>query len=101
MEGLKKVPAKLVMLAVALVIVIACAAAMDVFRVDAERTRTEEIRKAVIDACIQCYALEGSYPPSLEYLEKHYGLMLNRDEYYYYYEVFASNVMPTVEVYKK
>lgn len=47
---------------------------------------------------IQCYASEGSYPPSLEYLEANYGLQLNRDRYLYYYEIFAANVIPDIRV---
>ncbi|HHW23813.1 MAG TPA: hypothetical protein GXX26_13200 [Clostridiaceae bacterium] len=59
------------------------------------------IKEAIERACVQCYALEGSYPPDLEYLKDHYGIMLDHDRYYYYYEIFASNVMPVVEVYEK
>ncbi len=47
---------------------------------------------------IQCYASEGSYPPNLEYLETHYGLLLKKERYGYYYEVFASNVLPDIRV---
>jgi len=89
------------MLAVALVTALVCMACMDSFWNNAKSSQTEDMRKAILDACVQCYALEGSYPPDLEYLEKHYGLMLDRDDFYYYYEVFGSNVMPTVEVYRK
>jgi len=50
---------------------------------------------------IQCYASEGSYPDDLYYLEENYGLILEEDKYTYFYEVFASNVMPEVKVYIK
>ncbi|MGI6124142.1 MAG: hypothetical protein ACOYIG_08135 [Acetivibrionales bacterium] len=65
---------------------------------DAEPDR---IKQAIERACIQCYALEGSYPPDLEYLKENYGLIINDDKYFYYYEIFASNVMPYVEVYER
>lgn len=61
----------------------------------------ERIKEAIERACVQCYAIEGSYPPNLDYLMNHYGIILNNDRYFYYYEIFASNVMPTVEVYEK
>lgn len=61
----------------------------------------DRIKEAIESMCIQCYALEGSYPPDLEYLKEHYGLILNDDAYFYYYEIFASNVMPYVEVYER
>ncbi len=50
---------------------------------------------------VQCYATEGSYPKDLAYLEKNYHLILKRDKYEYFYEVFASNVAPTIHVIKK
>ncbi len=61
----------------------------------------ERIKEAIERACVQCYAIEGSYPPNLEYLKNQYGIILDYDRYFYYYEIFASNVMPTVEVYEK
>lgn len=47
---------------------------------------------------IQCYASEGSYPPDLDYLVTHYGLILNEDKFIYEYHIFASNVMPDIRV---
>lgn len=101
MSGQNPIFSRLILLVIALVIVLACVAGLNGFWERRGSARPEDIRKAVMDACVQCYALEGSYPPSLEYLEDHYGLILDREEYYFYYEVFASNVMPTVEVYRK
>ena len=89
------------MLAIVLIITLATLAGLDSFWKSQDESRPEDVRRAILDACVQCYALEGSYPPSLKYLEDHYGLILDRDKYYFYYEVFASNVMPTVEVFKK
>ena len=89
---------KFIMLVLVLIITLASLVSLESFWDSRNSSRPEDIRKAVLDACVQCYALEGSYPPSLEYLEKHYGLILDREEYIYYE---ASNVMPTVEVYKK
>ena len=50
--------------------------------------------------CIRdrCYAIEGRYPPSIEYLEEHYGVMINRKKYNVFYDGFASNVMPDITV---
>lgn len=61
----------------------------------------ERIKEVIERACVQCYAIEGSYPPNLDYLVNHYGIVLDHNRYYYYYEIFASNVMPTVGVYEK
>lgn len=47
---------------------------------------------------IHCYALEGMYPPSVEYLEEHYGLIYNPKKFIINYENIGSNIMPTVYV---
>ncbi len=56
------------------------------------------LRAAVLDAAMQCCAIEGSYPSSLAYLEEHYGLVVNRDDYAVTYESYAANVPPSVRV---
>ena len=101
LSGKNQVHIRLIMLGTALIIILATLAGLDSFWKGHSASRPEDIQKAILDACVQCYALEGSYPPSLEYLENHYGLILDRDKYYFYYEVFASNVMPNVEVFRK
>lgn len=45
-----------------------------------------------------CYALEGRYPDSLEYLMEHYGVTVDESRYIVYYSVFASNIMPDITV---
>lgn len=56
------------------------------------------VRTSILDAAQQCCAIEGSYPSSLTYLEEHYGLVVNRDEYAITYECYAANVPPAVRV---
>lgn len=56
------------------------------------------VRNAVMDAALQCAAVEGAYPSSLTYLEEHYGLIVNHADYAVTYEAFASNVPPSVVV---
>lgn len=59
------------------------------------------VRSAVLQAAVQCYAVEGAYPPSLTYLEENYGLQINREAYQVTYLTFASNVMPDIMVQAK
>jgi hypothetical protein len=56
------------------------------------------VERAIRSSVVQCYALEGSYPPSLEYLEKNYGLLLDRARYVFLYEVPGANLAPIVGV---
>ena len=70
------------------------------FSATAEFERVKTVEDAIQKAAIQCYAIEGSYPP-FDYLVEHYGLIINSDAYYYHYEFIASNIKPVIAVYKK
>lgn len=66
-----------------------------------ERSQTQSLRAvqtAVERAVMQCYALEGAYPPNLEYLQDHYGLIINEERYAYLYEVVGENIHPIIDV---
>ena len=56
------------------------------------------IRETVRRAALQCYVVEGVYPPDLQYLEDHYGLQINTEDFYVVYDCFASNLPPTIRV---
>lgn len=56
------------------------------------------LQQTVISTAMQCFAIEGAYPQTLEYLEDRYGLSVNHEAYAVTYEAFASNVMPSVAV---
>lgn len=56
------------------------------------------VRDAILNGARQCCAIEGSYPLTLEYLEEHYGVTVDHEDYVVTYDAFASNVMPTVVV---
>ena len=51
-------------------------------------------REAAVRTAVQCYSIEGIYPPNVDYMEANY-------KYYIHYDAFASNIMPTIEVYEK
>lgn len=59
---------------------------------------TELLYKAINRAVVSCYAIEGRYPESLDYLIEKYGVIINDDRYLVHYEVFASNVKPSVRI---
>ena len=59
---------------------------------------TELVRDAVRSAVLTCYAVEGAYPTSVDYLKDHYGLAYNEEAYMVIYDAFASNVMPIIRV---
>lgn len=53
---------------------------------------------AVERAVMQCYALEGAYPPDLAYLAANYGLILHTEQYVYQYEIVGGNIHPIIGV---
>ncbi len=57
--------------------------------------------KAVRRALVTCYALEGSYPSTFEYLEENYGLSIDHSKYIVDYDCFASNIMPDFVIIRK
>ena len=58
----------------------------------------EIVRDAVKNAALTCYAVEGTYPAELEYLQENYHLSYNKERYIVYYDAFASNLMPDIKV---
>ena len=63
-------------------------------RSEALRILEDSIRRAVV----VCYAVEGSYPDSLEHIEKYYGIHIDRTKYVVHYSIFASNLIPDITV---
>lgn len=61
----------------------------------------ESLEKALRRGILECYALEGRYPESLDYLIDHYHIIYNEDDFDIQYEIFASNIMPTVTIIDK
>ena len=59
------------------------------------RSRLEESLRR---AAVACYAAEGIYPPTLDYLEKGYGIQIDRSRYGVFYDIFAENLMPDITV---
>ena len=58
-------------------------------------------REAAIRTAVECYAIEGIYPPNVKYMEDNYNLSYDKTKYYIHYDAFASNIMATIEVYEK
>ena len=47
---------------------------------------------------VHCYAVEGKYPESIDYLKAHYGLTYNEDLFRIDYLPIGSNIMPDFTV---
>ena len=63
-----------------------------------DEERLALVKQSVENGITLCYAAEGVYPDSLEYLTQSYGVVFDERRYLVHYERFASNVRPTVTV---
>ena len=66
--------------------------------------QSEEARitkEAIERATVLCYATEGYYPPGLSYIEENYGVQVNHSRFVVEYNVFASNILPSITVMEK
>lgn len=61
----------------------------------------ESLESALTRSISQCYAVEGTYPPSLEYLVTHYGLTYDSEVFLVDYEYYGGNLLPEITVLRK
>lgn len=66
-----------------------------------ESERLAQVKQSVENGITLCYATEGAYPESLEYLTQSYGVVYDESRYLVHYERFAANVRPTVTVIRR
>ena len=57
-----------------------------------------QLEETLRRGCVACYAAEGVYPPSIDYLKDHYGLQVDEARYTVRYSAFAENLMPDITV---
>ena len=84
--------------ALCLVLFISSLASVD--RQQGEEGR-QQLETALRRAAVACYAAEGIYPPTVEYLQQHYGVQIEEERYIVFYEIFANNLMPDITVLEK
>ena len=58
----------------------------------------KQLEEVLRRTAVSCYASEGFYPPSVAYMQEHYGLQFQEEDYVIRYERFASNLMPDITV---
>lgn len=73
-------------------------AAMGNLTRDSGEEGREQLESALRRAAVACYAAEGVYPPTVDYLTEHYGVQVEEEKYIVFYEIFASNLMPDITV---
>ncbi|MDD6685128.1 MAG: hypothetical protein PUE47_04985 [Lachnospiraceae bacterium] len=66
-----------------------------------ENRQRQNLERTLENDITACYALEGSYPESLDYLKKNYGLVYNEKAFYVDYRVTGTNIRPVVTVIRR
>ena len=66
-----------------------------------DEKQLESLREAVERDVVHCYAVEGGYPPSLDYLKDHYGLTYDENRYLVDYIYEGSNIYPDITILEK
>lgn len=84
--------------ALGLAAVLALAAAVGNLSGGSAAEGRDRLEDALRRAAVTCYAAEGVYPPTLAYLEEHYGVQVDESRYAVFYEAFAENLMPEITV---
>lgn len=90
--------------AAVLLVLLTAAAAADighaVLQVNEEKKQEDRIRleEALVNAAVACYAIEGAYPDSAEYLIVRCGIQYNSDRFEIKYEYLGSNLLPDITV---
>lgn len=62
------------------------------------RESRELVETAVRRAAVQCYAIEGAYPRSLQELRDRYGLSVDEAQWMVDYRYLADNLSPDITV---
>ena len=63
----------------------------------ADSSSASTLEKAIKRAAIQCYAIEGFYPPDVDYLVNHYGIIVD-SQFIVEYKSFSGNNLPIIKV---
>ncbi|MCR4842706.1 MAG: hypothetical protein K5840_05545 [Eubacterium sp.] len=71
-----------------------------VSRVSAGNTsaQRDDLESAINRCVVECYALEGTYPPSLSYMKENYGLVYNEELFFVDYTVYGTNLWPDITI---
>ena len=54
--------------------------------------------QAIHRALVSCYAIEGVYPSSIDYLEENYGVLIDYSRYEVNFQTVGANIIPAVQL---
>ena len=63
-----------------------------------DREELELAERAIRQAAVSCYAMDGAYPATFQDLKDRCSIAVNEEKFAVFYEIFASNIMPEITV---
>ena len=75
-----------------------CIAEVSSISGQASQAELENLQSALERSAVHCYATEGVYPESLEYIRQHYGITWDPEKYVVDYEIIGANMKPSITV---
>lgn len=64
-----------------------------------DEQRRSNVKQSVMNGAVLCYAVEGFYPDSLDYIKENYGLSYDEERYLVHYRYVSADICPSVMVY--
>ena len=64
----------------------------------ADAASVDLLEKTIRRAAVQCYAIEGFYPPDIDYLEENYGIIIDSSRFIVIYRAYMANNQPVIRV---
>lgn len=96
---LLKIPYKLLLMALLFVLALFCLGkAVGRLESGQQGESLRQLDQAIRKATLTCYATEGVYPPTIDYLKENYGIQIDESRYTVFYEIFGDNIMPDITV---
>lgn len=68
---------------------------------DTLERQEQSLNVALNRSIVSCYCVEGTYPPSLQYMKDHYGLTYDEETFFVDYTPIGSNIYPDVTVMRR
>lgn len=79
-------------------ILVFAGSALDTLSERTNEAQQKTLEDAIHRSIAHCYAINGYYPDSFEYLTEHYGITYDSETFFVDYQVWSENIMPDVTI---
>ena len=99
----KSHPLRNILLSVGMFLLLFSACLFGLNQISAQSAEEEmaSLEPAIHRSVAHCYATEGFYPESLDYLKEEYGIAYDSDKYFVDYQIWGENIFPDITIIQK